>query len=254
MAGRRIDVKRFLGWEAGLAAALIGLSGVFYGIHYLIFRDAHHIFIYLIGDIAFLFVDVLIVTLALHRLLAYREKRSILKKLNMVIGAFFNEVGTEFMEKCSRFDQHISAMSKELLINKDWTGQDFSRARKNVMAHESRMNSKSGGLVEVKDFLVGKRAFLLDLLGNPNLLEHESFTELLWAVFHLTDELSRRRDLSGLPDSDYEHLSGDIKRVYNLLILQWLDYMKHLKEDYPYLFSLAVRTNPFDPGASIEVK
>lgn len=26
--------------------------------------------------------------------------------------------------------------------------------------------------------------------------------------------------------------------------------MKHLKESYPYLFSLAVRTNPFDPAAS----
>jgi hypothetical protein len=26
--------------------------------------------------------------------------------------------------------------------------------------------------------------------------------------------------------------------------------MKHLKEDYPYLFSLAVRTNPFNPDAS----
>lgn len=81
MAEKRTDVKRLLGWEVGLAAALIGLSVVFYGIHYLIFRDTHHIFIYLIGDIAFLFVDVLIVTLALHRLLAYREKRSILKNL-----------------------------------------------------------------------------------------------------------------------------------------------------------------------------
>jgi hypothetical protein len=30
--------------------------------------------------------------------------------------------------------------------------------------------------------------------------------------------------------------------------------MEHLKNDYPYLFSLAVRTNPFDPNASVEVK
>jgi len=33
-----------------------------------------------------------------------------------------------------------------------------------------------------------------------------------------------------------------------------LAYMKHLKKEYPYLFSLAVRTNPFDPGASVEVR
>jgi hypothetical protein len=29
--------------------------------------------------------------------------------------------------------------------------------------------------------------------------------------------------------------------------------MQHLKTDYLYLFSLAVRTNPFDPDARVEV-
>jgi len=36
--------------------------------------------------------------------------------------------------------------------------------------------------------------------------------------------------------------------------VQWLAYMKHLKKEYPYLFSLAVRTNPFDPDVSVAVK
>ena len=75
---------------------------------------------------------------------------------------------------------------------------------------------------------------------------------MLWAVFHLTDELAHRKDLMRLPDTDYQHL--DIKRAYRQLILQWMDYMKHLKQDYPYLFSLAMRTNPFDADASVEVK
>jgi len=95
---------------------------------------------------------------------------------------------------------------------------------------------------------------LLGLLENPNLLEHESFTNLLWAVFHLTDELAHRSDLVKLPDTDYQHLAGDMKRVYHQLIIQWLNYMKHLKQDYPYLFSLAMRTNPFDINASVVVK
>jgi len=86
------------------------------------------------------------------------------------------------------------------------------------------------------------------------LLEHESFTDLLWAVFHLTEELACRTNVKQLPDTDYAHLSGDIKRAYVLLISEWLAYMKHLKADYPYLFSLAVRTNPFDPNASVEVR
>ncbi|MDD5585217.1 MAG: hypothetical protein PHV55_09220 [Candidatus Omnitrophica bacterium] len=49
-------------------------------------------------------------------------------------------------------------------------------------------------------------------------------------------------------------LSGDMKRAYQQLILRWLDYMKYLKQDYPYLFSLAMRTNPFDANAAVEVR
>lgn len=93
----------------------------------------------------------------------------------------------------------------------------------------------------------------MSLLGNPNLLEHEAFTELLWAVFHLAEELGNRRDVSSLPQSDYDHLIGDIKRVYVLLGAEWLSYMRHLQENYPYLFSLAVRTNPFNPAARAEI-
>jgi len=109
-------------------------------------------------------------------------------------------------------------------------------------------------LENIKNFLKEKRQFLLNLLENPNLLEHESFTNLLWAVFHLTDELTHRKGLDRLPETDYQHLAGDIERAYHLLIVEWLNYMKHLKANYPYLFSLAVRTNPFDVNASVEVK
>jgi hypothetical protein len=98
--------------------------------------------------------------------------------------------------------------------------------------------------------LVSRRAFLLALLGNPNLLEHDKFTDLLWAVFHLTDELVYREDFAGLPATDLQHLAQDLRRAFHLLVLEWLAYMQHLKQSYPYLFSLAIRTNPFDPDAS----
>jgi hypothetical protein len=247
-------MKRFFNWQILLALILIGLSVLFYIIHYLIFRDVHHIFLYLIGDIAFLFIDVLIVMLVLHRLLVYREKQSIRKKLNMVIGTFFSEVGSELLKKFSRFDTQSADIARHLLITKDWSDREFLKIRKIIQKRQGDINSKKEPLSETRDFLVSKRPFLLTLLENPNLLEHESFTNLLWAVFHLTDELAHRTDLRKLPDSDYEHLTGDIKRAYHQLLVQWLDYMKHLKRDYPYLFSLAMRTNPFDINASVEVK
>ena len=89
----------------------------------------------------------------------------------------------------------------------------------------------------------------MSLLANPNLLEHDTFTDLLWAVFHLVEELAARQEFTNLPKSDFDHLSGDIKRAYSQLLIEWLAYMKHLKDDYPYLFSLAVRMNPMDVNA-----
>lgn len=244
---------RWLNWQIVLGLSLVALSALFYLVHYAIFRDAHHIFIYMVGDIAFVPIEVLMVTLILHRLLTEREKRAMLKKMNMVIGAFFSEVGTHLLKSFYRFDAHGDVIRKDLIVGTNWSPKDFSRALKDLKGCDYAVDSKQGDLEELQSFLLAKRGFLLGLLENPNLLEHESFTDLLWAVFHLTEELEKREDVSKLPGPDYDHLSGDIKRAYALLITAWLAYMGHLKTDYPYLFSLAVRTNPFDPHASPEV-
>ena len=108
--------------------------------------------------------------------------------------------------------------------------------------------------MKLKTFLLEKRPFLLGLLENPNLLEHDTFTDLLLAVFHVTDELVSRHSLVHLPENDLAHLRGDIKRAMGFLISEWLEYLKHLKEDYPYLFSLEIRRNPFDPQASLIIR
>jgi len=240
-------------WQWWLGAILIALSVAVYYIHYAIFRDAHHIFIYLVGDIAFVFVEVLMVTLVIHRLLTGREKRILLKKLNMVIGAFFSEVGTELAKLLLMFDNNATAVGRRLMISADWSRRDFDSACRYIAGYEGDIDCGKGDLETLKHFLATKRDFLLNLLENPNLLEHESFTDVLWAVFHLTEELGRRTDVRSLPATDLKHLAGDITRVYRVLLVEWLRYMRHLRRDYPYLFSLAVRTNPFNPNVTVEV-
>lgn len=245
-------MKRF-NWQILLGLSLIALSALLYLGHYVIFKDAHHIFIYMVGDIAFVPIEVLLVTLIIHQLLSVREKRAMLKKLNMVIGAFFSEVGTQLLKSFYDFDTQADSIRQDLIVKKEWSTKDFSHVLKHLKNYDCIVESKQGDLGNLKKFLIGKRDFLLGLLENPNLLEHESFTELLWAVFHLTEELACREDVKQLIDTDYNHISGDMKRAYVLLISEWIAYMKHLKADYPYLFSLAIRTNPFDPHASPEV-
>jgi hypothetical protein len=216
----------------------------------LIFRDSHHIFIYLIGDIAFVFVEVLLVTLIIHRVFEEREKKARLEKLNMVIGVFYSEVGTKLLEILSKWDSQIERIQQELVVEGKSAQQKFGRISGCLMKHDYSIEREKPHWDTIKAFLLMKKDFLLRLLENQNLLEHESFTDLLWAVFHLAEELEARESLQGLPDADQKHLSGDLKRVYGQLALQWLKYMEHLKASYPHLFSLSLRTNPFDQSAT----
>jgi hypothetical protein len=245
---------KHLKWQIFFGISLVSLSALVYLVQIEIFKTPRDTFFYIFQDLAFVPISVLMVTLIIDQVLRIREKRALLKKMNMVIGAFFSEVGTDLLKLFAHFDLHYETLSRNLIISDKWSEQDFSQIKKQLKGFDYRLDSKKGDLEVLKSFLIGKRNFLLGLLENPNLLEHESFTDLLWAVFHLTEELNCRADTRGLPDADYKHLSGDIRRAYVLLISEWLSYMKHLKVDYPYLFSLAVRTNPFDPDALPEVK
>ena len=246
-------MKRYR-WQIILGITLLALSALLYFMHFMIFRDTYHIFIYMLGDIAFIPIEVLIITLIIDRVLAAREKRAMLEKLNMVIGAFYSEVGLKLIYYFSCFDLNTENIKKELSSIGDWSDSDFQRVDQMLGKFKYSISCKYGNLEELKEFLSERRAFLLRLLENPNLLEHEKFTGLLWAVFHLTEELEYRDDLKNLPESDYNHLEGDIKRAYIVLISEYLDYIKHLKGSYPYLFSLASRINPFNDEASPVIK
>ena len=233
-----------------LAIAFVALSGIAYFIHYLIFRDVHHIFIYMIGDLAFLPLEVLLVVVIIERLLARREMQAKLEKLNMVVGAFFSELGNYLLQDLLiHFDNRLE-ISRYMNVTESWTKRDFQKAVKFADHLKVEVDCRNVDLGRLKAFLAEKRTFLLTLLENPNLLEHDRFTDLLWAVTHLDEELEARTSLIGLPDKDLEHLAVDIQRMYDHLSSEWLDYVQHLKSKYPFLFSLVLRTHPFQEQQS----
>lgn len=227
-----------------VVCALFSASLALYGIDYLLLGSAKELTIWFLGNLAFLPVYVIIVTLLIERVLKERERQAVMRKLNMVIGVFFSEVGNRLLKELSAYVVSSDDLKRHLLVNGTWNDQDFSSAleylRKNDITIESSRCEKPG----LKRFLVEKRGFLVSLLENQNLLEHEEFTDLLWAVFHLVEELEARDSFEHMPQSDIEHINGDIKRVFGHLSREWVMYMQHLNHDYPYLFSLAVRLNP----------
>jgi hypothetical protein len=163
-------------------------------------------------------------------------------------------MGMQLLEKFSAFDSTCTQIRDCLDLSPDWKTEDFRRAGKTVDQYECVIGRDDKQLEDMREYLLSERDFLLALLENPTLLEHETFTDLLWAVFHLTEELKYRYIIEDLPDMDHQHLCGDIARAYGLLLREWLVYMEHLKENYPYLYSLAVRMNPLNPTPSPIIK
>ena len=109
-------------------------------------------------------------------------------------------------------------------------------------------------LEKLRSFLREKGNLLIRQIENPDLVEKESYTDFLWAVVHLRDELMSRNSFSDLPESDLAHLANDAVRAYSVLVGQCIYYLQHLKRSYPYLFSLVLRTNPFRESPSAIVK
>lgn len=186
-------------------------------------------------------------------LVSRRAKMLRQQKQNVVIGVFFAELGTDLLARCAGLDPDLERLRPRLLVTGHWKDQDFDQALAALPGTGLGLNLEGYELGQLRDFLAGKNELILRLLENPSLLEHEAFTDLLRSVFHLRDELAHRRDLESLSPADRAHLTGDMQRVYQLLVGQWLPYLRHLKEAYPYLFSLAVRLNPFREDAHAEI-
>jgi hypothetical protein len=241
-------------WVILLSVTMVVLAAIIYAVNFAIFRDGRNLVFYLLLDLAFLPIEVLIVGVIVERVISRREKRSLEHKMNMVIGTFFSEMGTELLTLLLPAVKDAPQIREQLHLQPSWKKEDFARAHQFATQVKCDVDVDLIDLEALRSYLVEQRHFLLRLLENPNLLEHERFTDILWAVLHVEQELEARPSLTGLAGGDKAHLALDIRRAYALLLDEWLFYTQHLKGDYPYLFSLVCRVHPFQdsPSATIE--
>lgn len=191
-----------------------------------------------------------VVANATEMMLNRREKQTITNKIFMLVGIFYSESGNKLMKLFSSYDPDIQQLIGRLNIKGNWSRKQLSAIAPLLKNHAFSIDIQKVDLTRLLEFLQNNRSLMVRLIEHPSLLENETFAELLRAVFHLTEELNYREDLVNLPDHDRAHLCGDIQRIYKLLVTQWVDYMIHLKDFYPYLFSLEVRMSPYNPNAS----
>lgn len=224
-----------------IVVLLIALSVGFYLLQYLIFRKPDETGFYFLQDLAFVPISVLMVTLGLNTVLVYRQRQQMLEKISIVINEFFAEAGLEMIQALRPFITDLPTVAARLQPSGRWLETDFDKAVASLDHDPVRINVSIPDLPALAAIMQDKKHQVLRLFENPSLLEHDRFTDMLWAVYHVHDELRSRESFEDLPASDIRHLAGDIERAARLLLAEWLESMRQLKKRYPYLYSLAVR-------------
>ena len=246
-------------WKIKFSILMIILIIIIYGSNYLVLGDPEHIISYIWTHLGFIPVDILVVAFILDEIIEKKEKEAMLEKLDMLMSTFFSEVGNDLIEQLSTANKY-KASTENLKSIKDWNQDDFDNKLNELKSSSLDFSAdispenREEFLKTLTDTLSSKREFIVSLINNPNLLEKEEFTELINSILHLDEELEHRKDLNLVTDADFAHLNGDMKRVYDKLVYEWVYYLKYLHKHYPYMIALVVRTNPFDETAEVYVK
>ncbi len=225
--------------------ALLIISALFFVLQLVFYHNMQEGMFLFFQDLWFLPIHVIIVTFILDRFIALREKKEKLERLNILINDFFNEAGREILKEANGFIYNMDEIKDIFAITGHWKEEDFKKAVAAIDKQSITARISPAHLPALKAVLNDKKKNILAMVENPSLLEHDRFTEMLFALYHLADELNAREDLSSLPAADLEHLSLDLKRAYRYLCVEWLYFNQYIKKKYPYLFSLALRRNPF---------
>ena len=252
-------MSKRLSWKVKFSILMIILIIIIYGSNYLVLGDAEHIISYIWTHLGFIPVDILLVAFILDEIIEKKEKEAMLEKLDMLMSTFFSEVGNDLISQLSSANKY-KASTENLKSIKDWNKDDFDNKLAELKGASIDFQAdipqemREEFLENIRTLLAGKREFIINLINNPNLLEKEEFTELINAILHLDEELEHRSDLALVSDTDFGHLNGDMQRVYNKLVYEWVYYLKYLYKNYPYMIALIIRTNPFDETADVYVK
>jgi len=225
-------------------ALLAALSAAVYVAQILLFRDPRDTFFYLMQDFAFLPVQVALVTVIAGKIIQDRERDRQIEKTRMLSGSFFSSVGIALLREIQPC-VNVPSPAPLLQFGSDWNSSDFARAAAAVRDLKPAVSCGCETLVRLREILQNEKMPLLIISSNPVLLEHENFTDMLWSIFHLMDELQARPELSSLSEADSAHLNADVQRVLSAVLTNWVQHMAYLKAEYPYLFRLEAQRNPF---------
>ena len=229
-----------------IGGGLLLLSLILHYIHVLIFKDIHHTMIFLVADIAFIPMEVFFTSMILERMLERREKEHGKEKLNMLVGVFYAEIGTQLLGYFVEQDDRVSICKKLRIKDPSiWDEDYFKRLQQLNSTYHYEVSLEKVDLIQLKELLHDGKNLLITLMTTESLHDHETFTEMLMLIMHLKEELDLR-DISSLNESERHHLEQDMTALYRYLTYEWCYYLNYLSKHYPGLFNTAIMLSPFN--------
>lgn len=157
------------------------LSVTMYSIQTLLFHDPKNTIFYLFQDLAFIPVQALIATLLLNRFVDLIQRMQSIKKINVIVSAFFSELGTAVLCMFAELNDNNPEFTDSVDVLKASTVNETRRVRNDLKRQINefpfKINVTPERLTAMSQLLVEKKSFMIGMLENSSLMEHDSFTK-----------------------------------------------------------------------------
>lgn len=216
---------------------LIGLSALIYIAQILIFHDLHTTAFYIFQDLAFVPISIAITVVAVGAIMDEHEKRDTARKTAMLKSTFFSELGGIMMDA---FLQSVRCDEKLLAIITDQEASSLEKKHEMINEMKVELDFNKELYTVITHIVEANKTQLLVISSNPLLLEQECFTQLLWSIFHISDEFRLRGPYDHLGNGDRAHMKKDFTETFKLLLLSYADNNAYLKHQYPSYYHAAL--------------
>ncbi len=216
---------------------LLLISVIIYALQIFIFHDPQTTAFYIFQDFAFMPATIAIATLVVGKLMDEQEKKEKVEKTKMLTSTFFTGIGTAITTELLEIAEPKEHLANIIALR--CTDANLKQKQDNIRQMEIKINLTKEVYESVMQKFETAQTSLLVLSSNPMLFEHEDFTDLLWAIFHLIDEYHLRDDFNTLDDHVLHHLNKDFEQMLRLLLINYIANAKYLRETYPHFYESA---------------
>lgn len=214
------------------------ISVIIYALQLIIFRDPKNTFFYIFQDFAFMPISIAIATFLIGELVDQHVKEERIEKTRMLTSTFYTNLGVYLIEAMLKAADEKEQLGRELALQCD-SDEEVRAAQERIQKMDIHIHLDKACYDRVTDILNQSSTAMLVLASSPVLLEHESFTDMLWGIFHLMDERRIRGEYENLDADDISHLEEDYGRVLNKLISEAVANAVYLQKVYPDFYSKA---------------